>query len=348
MTTPEQALSPIVNSNHIDIAIAAWLDVKKRRSGSEKTRRAYTDTLLSFRVQLQQTGRDLDPESNLYLQDDESELARRRALTEIALAAQGFAGQSVKNEPVSAATYNQRLAILSSFYTFANKRHFFRSGNPISEVERARVQAYKNAQPLDVQDVSARMRAIDRSTKQGARDYALLAIFLQTGRRLSEVMALRWQHVQIQGSRVTVIFEHCKGGKTMRDTLPLAVANALLEWMTIAYGPQLRTLNGKAPLWISFARRAARDESLPATIPPPLTIRSVANICKKHLGTSKVYVTRHTWARTMEDAGAKVSEIQARLGHESLATTGRYLAALKQADNKHADALATLFGLSGE
>jgi len=50
----------------------------------------------------------------------------------------------------------------------------------------------------------------------------------------------------------------------------------------------------------------------------------------------------------MEDAGAKVSEIQARLGHESLATTGRYLAALKQADNKHADALATLFGLSGE
>jgi len=28
MTTPEQALSPIVNSSHIDIAIAAWLDVK--------------------------------------------------------------------------------------------------------------------------------------------------------------------------------------------------------------------------------------------------------------------------------------------------------------------------------
>ena len=48
----------------------------------------------------------------------------------------------------------------------------------------------------------------------------------------------------------------------------------------------------------------------------------------------------------MEDAGAKVSAIQARLGHESLATTGRYLAALKMADNRHADTLAELFGLA--
>ena len=50
----------------------------------------------------------------------------------------------------------------------------------------------------------------------------------------------------------------------------------------------------------------------------------------------------------MEDAGAKVSEIQARLGHASLATTGRYLAALSQADNAHAEAIVGLFGIEGE
>jgi integrase len=52
--------------------------------------------------------------------------------------------------------------------------------------------------------------------------------------------------------------------------------------------------------------------------------------------------------RALEDAGAKVSEIQARLGHESLATTGRYLAALRPDENPHADALAALFGLDAE
>ncbi len=338
----EQALSPLVNGTHIDVAITAWIDAKKRRSGSEKTRKAYEETLVAFRQMLWQTGRDLDPHMNAR---EESEAARMQALREIALAAQGFAGLSTKDRVVSEATYNQRLAILSSFYTFANKRNFLSCGNPIATVERTRVQAYKHAQPLDPDEVAERMRAIDRSTKQGTRDYALIAILLQTGRRLSEVIALRWRNVQVQGSKVIVTFEHCKGGKTMRDTLPVGVANALLEWLAMAYGRNLRSLAGDAPLWISFTRKSEREEEA-GTVPPPLTIRSVANICEKHLGVSKVHVTRHTWARTMEDAGAKVSDIQARLGHESLATTGRYLAALKRADNEHADTLAARFGLA--
>jgi integrase len=47
----------------------------------------------------------------------------------------------------------------------------------------------------------------------------------------------------------------------------------------------------------------------------------------------------------MEQIGAPVSEIQARLGHKSLATTGRYLASLKRAENRHGDQLAALFGI---
>jgi hypothetical protein len=47
----------------------------------------------------------------------------------------------------------------------------------------------------------------------------------------------------------------------------------------------------------------------------------------------------------MEEAGAKVSEIQSRLGHSNLATTGRYLASLRSADNQHAEVLASMFGM---
>jgi integrase len=187
------------------------------------------------------------------------------------------------------------------------------------------------------------MQAIDRSTRQGLRNWCLLAILLQTGRRLSEVVDLRWRHVQVKGDKVTLTFEHCKGGKTMRDTLPAPIATALFEYLGTVYG-ETRFLNGKAPLWVSFTRRSAKQGD--SALPPPLTIRSVANICEKHLGVSKVHITRHTWARTMEDAGAKVSDIQARLGHESLATTGRYLAALRQDDNPQAADIASIFGLA--
>jgi integrase len=61
-----------------------------------------------------------------------------------------------------------------------------------------------------------------------------------------------------------------------------------------------------------------------------------------------VHVLRHSFARALEDADAKVSEIQSRLGHESLATMGRYLAALRANENPYADALAALFGLEAE
>jgi hypothetical protein len=66
-----------------------------------------------------------------------------------------------------------------------------------------------------------------------------------------------------------------------------------------------------------------------------------------YLGTSKVHVTRHTFARTMEDAGAKVSEIAMRLAQENPAVVGCYLARLRREDNQFADSLVKLYGFNG-
>ncbi|GCE15092.1 tyrosine-type recombinase/integrase [Tengunoibacter tsumagoiensis] len=340
----DQNLLETNSRNTIDIVIGLWLDTKTHLSGSKKTYQAYKDTLTSFREFLWQGGRDLNPQSNT--NGDESAQAYQHAIMEITLAAQIFAGISARNRAISETTYNQRLAIISSFYNFANKRHFFTCGNPINSVERAKVQPYKNVQPLEPLEVARLIKAIDRTTGKGARDYAMIAIFFQTGRRLSEVIALRWHNINLQGKdrKITITFEKCKGGKTMRDTIPTTVSQALLEWMGVAYG-KLENIPADAPLWISFTRQSAKTEYNSKDVLAPLTIRSVANIFKQRLGVSKVHIARHTYARTMEDAGAKVSEIQARLGHESLATTGRYLAALTQADNKYSDTLASLFGL---
>lgn len=58
-----------------------------------------------------------------------------------------------------------------------------------------------------------------------------------------------------------------------------------------------------------------------------------------------MHALRHTFARSLEDARAKVSEIQAQLGHASLDTTGRYLARLHQGELRHHARLAALYGL---
>jgi integrase len=307
----------------LELAIAAWLEEKTRRSA--KTRRAYLDTMQRFRWALQHVGLDLDSEPE-----------------RVADVAQAWVGQpwGTLRQGVSANTRNQRLAILSSFYTHARKRRHLLGDNPMALLDRESVQSYAKAQPLDAGDVAGRLAAIDRRTPAGARDYALLVLALQTGRRASELASLRWGDVESAGAdgRLTLTWQHCKGGKLMRDVLPPAVGQALLAWLHVAYGDELEALAQEAPVWRSLARNGSRGQAL--------GVQSLADIWQKRLRTSKVHATRHSFAHAMETVGAKVSDIQARLGHASLQTTGRYLAALGSAENAHGEALAALFGVT--
>lgn len=310
---PPAQLAPAPAARYLDLAIVAWLDAKRGRSGSDRTARAYADTLAAFRTALAAAHLDLDSNAQA-----------------LALAAQAWCGHG---DPAPA-TFNQRRAILSSFYVYAMAQDML-PVNPLARVARRAVDAYAGAHALDLADVRARLTAIDRATPQGQRDYALLAIYLQTGRRLIEVASLEWQDVAVAGRVLTLTFRRCKGGKVMRDTLPPGVARALLTWCAAAYGT-LAQIGPTDPLWLNLAANGDRRA---------LGTDGIRDICVSRFGISKVHALRHTFARSMEDAGAPVSEIQARLGHSSLATTGTYLARLKQAANPHAANLAALFGL---
>lgn len=330
----DQPLSTIVTSTSLDVLILGWLDAKFRRSKSTRTRDAYKEILKDFRDGLITAGLDLDNQGE-------------DALANIALLAQAYAGGSKRpDKEVSSSTYNLRLSVLSSFYEHAIKQCALEV-NPIKRVERAKVQQYAHAQPMDKEEVERRLSAIDRSKLQGKRDYALLTLLLQTGRRLTEVVALECRNLVLIGDKITITFERCKGGKTMIDTLPPQFTYILLDWLKAFYGSDFApgASNDTRPVWVCLVETQKRHGKGKIHIGDKLGHQAFASICERWLGTSKVHVTRHTWARIMEDLGAKVSDIQARLGHESLATTGRYLAALKRADNPYAEKLASQFGI---
>lgn len=299
----------------LDLAIAAWVDAKAGRSGSERTRQAYAAALASFRAALHAAGLDLDSPP-----------------AAIALAAQGWAGRG----RVAPATFNQRLAILSSFCAFARKRGLLPGENPIDQVERRVVQRYATAKALPLEEVRRRLQALDRATLEGQRDYCLLAVGLQTGRRVAELAGLRWGHIEIVGSQLTLTWARTKGGKVMRDTLPAGLSRTLAEYLRAAYGERLKGLEKGAAVWVSVSSRNPGA---------PISDDTIRRLCETHLGTTKVHALRHTFARTLEETGAKLSDIQARLGHANAATTGIYMSALHSNENPHADALAELLGL---
>jgi len=165
----------------------------------------------------------------------------------------------------------------------------------------------------------------------------LLSVALLTGRRVAELAGLRQGDLLIVGELITLTWRRTKGGKTASDQLNKATSAALLDYLATAMGINFMARPTDAPIWLSVSKQNPGKA---------ISGQAIADICQNRLGTSKVHALRHTFAHIMEKSGAAASEIQARLGHESLATTGRYLAALKRAENPYIDDLAKMMGIS--
>jgi integrase/recombinase XerD len=304
---------------------AAWLDAIGKRSNSDRTYVAYAETFAGFLGWLDRYG--LRPDS---------------APVDVADTAQVWAHaiNNRRGQPPSPATVAQRLAIVSSFYRFAIKRGHFAGPNPIERVDRPKVERYKSARALDFATVRRRFAEIDRDTPDGLRDYALLTLAMHTGRRSAELAALNWGDIEAgEWPKVTVHWRRLKGGKSSTDALDPVAARALHTWMAMGHTPTPRALVAPdEPLWLSFARDLGRGERR------RLSARSIAYICNKRMGTPRVHDLRHTFAAAMEEAGAKVSEIQAYLGHESIATTGLYLRKIRSTTNPYAGRVSELLG----
>lgn len=316
----------VLDESPLGLAIAEWLDNKYKRSKSDRTLRAYSDTLRSFRTFLLDRGMDMDSPGDLsdHLQawSGQPGIKRNRK------------GQVVKQWEVTPATINHRLAVVSSFYRYAMRRKKVRGPNPAEMLEPSPVQDYAKAQPLSAKKVRTQLQDIDQTQLAGKRDFALLQVALNTGRRRAELAGLRCKHLQQEGDRVFIAWPRAKGDKAMHDLLDPRVSVALMDYLHAAYKADLAQLPQETPVWIALDRPHYGHA---------LTTQAIANIVEAHLGTSKAHATRHTFAHEMENAGAKVSDIQARLGHASLQTTGDYLAALRSAFNPQSAALADVF-----
>lgn len=321
----------------LDSAIAEWVQEKQKRTGSQRTRTAYTDTLFSFRSALQHAGLELLPVSA----DETTVLTWTRDAARLASLWAGLRSADTRapGQEVSPATYNQRLAIVSSFYTYLHTTYHLQIPNPIAEVKKRPVQAYAGARALEPEEVESSLETIDRTEKEGLRDYAILAVAFYTGRRAQELVQLTWRDMQIikakNGMRIHLTF-HCKGGKTMKNLLDVETSAVLLDYLHAEYGKQLLRLPAETPLWVSYSRRN-RGECI--------TARTLANICKKHLDTSKVHALRHTFAKLNMRAGASLTDLAQFLGHTDIKVTQRYATELMGEENPYGETVVKRLGI---
>jgi integrase len=193
----------------------------------------------------------------------------------------------------------------------------------------------------------------DGSSPIDVRDAMMIALYLYTGLRLSELIRVRWGDVDFSSGRHGVVHVVRKGGKPAQMPLNPAARRMLFEWrgrFIEAVGhditglriiPQTRSLIVGSPL----ERPQRRELVVTWTrgITAGVTVRERIALRARAAGIDHLrpHDLRRSFAGMLEEAGTDMRDIQAALGHAQLATTERYL---KQRTKLPAAAEALDFG----
>jgi integrase len=331
----------------IEELILTFVKEKAARSQSQKTAKAYFDTITAFRNHLRERGYDLV----MYTRDEEGWNDYTFIRSKIADCASDFAIRSKKpgKTLVAEATRDQRLAILSSFYRYADTRRKVPFSNPITMIERSPIEAYAGAVALSEDHAQIALATIDRSTLTGKRNYALLLVLFNTGGRVGQVQRLTRGALYVSPSRVvTIVFRHTKGNKGIEQELDSRISAVLIDYIEALYGKPIEQIEGSLPLWtvLNDIPSPLKEDGTPLYQKgDPLGYGAIRYLCQQLLGTGKVHTTRHTFSLAMLESGATTDDLQEQLNHSDPKTTRKYARHFKRQRNKHAAAVATRFGL---
>jgi integrase/recombinase XerD len=203
-------------------------------------------------------------------------------------AVRGFLQHVLRHDPSRAAQYQRMLSLPSK-----------RAPTPLVTY-------------LEPEEMRQLLRQPDRRKAQGLRDYALMLFLYNTGARISEALAVRWDELQL--ARPHQVQLHGKGRKDRVCPLwpdTAAVLGRLgrrpedqLVFRSSRGGPLSR--DGVAHLLRKYVQLAARGRP---------------SLAKKRVTP---HVLRHSCAVALLQAGVDLTVIRDYLGHESIVTTGRY------------------------
>jgi integrase/recombinase XerC len=175
---------------------------------------------------------------------------------------------------------------------------------------------------LATDDVTRLLAAPDVATVAGRRDRAILELFYASGLRLSELVDLDVESVNLAGRVARV---RGKGRKERLVPFNTAAAEALRTMLADRLGqPVLR-----APRAVDRHRRRGQPLFLNLR-GGRLTTRSVDRIVRRYVREAAIargispHALRHTFATHLLQAGADLRTIQELLGHARLGTTQRY------------------------
>jgi integrase/recombinase XerC len=280
----------------MDEYVQAFLDyLRLERNASGHTLKAYAEDLVALQSFLISTHAAKKPTT-----DD---------LTTIRL--RGYLA-NLHDLRLSKRTIARRLSSLRSFLKYLRRNGLVQK-NPALGL-RTPKQRSQLPGVLDQKQIEQLLSAPDAQSRLGSRDRAILETFYSTGLRVSELVGINFNDLDLNGGTVIV---RGKGKRERIAVLGSIAAAAIRDWLE---------QRGKVDRGSRVDRAAVFLNHHGGRI----STRSVGRILAKHLKGSGItseaspHTMRHSFATHMLDRGADIRSVQELLGHRSLATTQIY------------------------
>jgi len=270
-------------------AIEAFLDALWMERGlAQNTLAAYRSDLRQVGAWLARRGRSLSAASRLDLLDW--------------LADQAMAPSR---------TVARRLSALRRFYAW-QLREGLVAEDPTARLESPRI-GRRLPHSLTEREVEALLEAPDPHDALGARDRTMLEVLYATGLRVSELVGLRVDQINLRQGVVRVLG---KGAKERLVPLGEAAQDALAAFLS---GPRLEILGRRTSAAASPTRRGEAMTRQAFW----LRLRRHA----RHAGIARhlsPHTLRHAFATHLLEHGADLRVVQMLLGHSDISTTQIY------------------------
>lgn len=162
-------------------------------------------------------------------------------------------------------------------------------------------------------EVAALLKAVDRSTALGKRDYAILVLAARYGMRPGDIRQLRLEHIDWRGRQIA--FPQAKTGRLLALPLLPEVQDALIDYLRVGR-PQTEFRH-------VFVRHLAPYEPFALKNNLPTIFRAALRRVglDQRNGRKGLYLLRHTLASRLLRAGSSIKTIADVLGHVHLNST---------------------------
>ena len=213
-------------------------------------------------------------------------------------------------------TRNRKLSALKSFFRHMHSKKHLIDRNPTAEIDGIQKSRILS-KFLSVDEAVALLEAVnsDIESKTRQRDYSIIAIFLNTGMRLSELVGLNLESFDPDITYVKVLG---KGSKERIIYLNNAARDAVISYLKIRLDPRYIRTSSHA-FFLSTRQQRISPKTIQWMVGKYL---DAAGLGSKGYSVHKL---RHTAATLMYQSGkVDIRVLKDILGHEQLNTTQIY------------------------